>query len=341
MATLNDEILSAAIRHAHFIERLKGSQANAVIQFMSDELLPDLERLVLKRIGRVDAGSQRLRQMLTEVREVTRGNYSTMRANLFAELKQIGISEAEWQLAAIRRAVPVPISLTMPSVGVIESAIRSNPFQGRLLSSWFTDMADDLTKGIGRQINLGLAQGESIPDITRRLIGSKTEPGLWATTRRNAEAVVRTSVSHTVNQAREVSYRSNDDMIEGVQYVATLDSRTTETCASLDGQVFEIGDGPRPPMHIRCRSTTVPVLKSWKHLGVDDVGPEFRESADGKVPAKTTYGEWLKRQPTEVQNEVLGVGKAQLFRQGTPIDKFVDNKFRPLTLAQVRQLEGI
>ncbi len=45
----------------------------------------------------------------------------------------------------------------------------------------------------------------------------------------------------------------------------------------------------------------------------------------GQVPAKTTYQDFLSRQPATFQDEVLGKTKGKLFRKGgMSLDKFVD-----------------
>jgi SPP1 gp7 family putative phage head morphogenesis protein len=88
-----------------------------------------------------------------------------------------------------------------------------------------------------------------------------------------------------------------------------------------------------------CRSTTVPVLKSWKELGLDlaEADEGTRASMNGQVPASETYQTWLKRQPTGFQDDVLGVQRASLFRQGKlTVDKFVDESGKVYTMEQLR-----
>ena len=50
------------------------------------------------------------------------------------------------------------------------------------------------------------------------------------------------------------------------RFIATLDGRTTLTCAGLHGNVYPVGKGPRPPRHIGCRSCSVPVLREIDKL---------------------------------------------------------------------------
>lgn len=56
----------------------------------------------------------------------------------------------------------------------------------------------------------------------------------------------------------------------------------------------------------------------------------------GRVPAKTTYEEWLRKQPKQFQDEVLGREKGALFRQGESLDKFVDASGKTLTVAELQ-----
>jgi hypothetical protein len=62
---------------------------------------------------------------------------------------------------------------------------------------------------------------------------------------------------------------------------------------------------------------------------------------DGPAPEKVTYNEWLRDQPIEDQEEVLGVTKAKLFRDGNlPMDRFVDPKGHVYTLDELAKRES-
>lgn len=61
----------------------------------------------------------------------------------------------------------------------------------------------------------------------------------------------------------------------------------------------------------------------------------------GSAPTTTNYEKWLRGQPKEFQDDVLGRGKAELFRGGMPLDKFVDERGKPYSLQQLKaELEG-
>lgn len=56
----------------------------------------------------------------------------------------------------------------------------------------------------------------------------------------------------------------------------------------------------------------------------------------GTTPAKTTYGEWLKRQSAAEQDDILGATRGKLFRRGgLKLDKFVERDGSELTLADL------
>jgi SPP1 gp7 family putative phage head morphogenesis protein len=126
--------------------------------------------------------------------------------------------------------------------------------------------------------------------------------------------------------------------------------------------------GARPPAHVGCRSVMVAIF------GSEFVAPErpfvrdtrtgqrrqldFRKEARasgrsvksvrqdwidqniGRVPGKTTYNQWLRRQPAAFQDQVLGQTKGALYRRGgLKIDQFTDRAGNELSLSQLAKSE--
>jgi hypothetical protein len=111
----------------------------------------------------------------------------------------------------------------------------------------------------------------------------------------------------------------------------------------LDGQVFKLGKGPKPPIHIRCRSTTVAELD--ERFNFLKEGAQ-RASKDGPVSSNQTYYEWLKTQSSEFQDEVLGKARAKLFREGgLSAERFaalnLHRNFTPMTLEEMKSKEPL
>lgn len=140
--------------------------------------------------------------------------------------------------------------------------------------------------------------------------------------------------------ARQAVAEANGDIVAGVRMVATLDSRTSSVCRSLDGRVFPVDSGARPPFHINCRTSFVLVLKA-EYAGREAQGK--RASAGGAVSDGLSYYEWLGKQPAAFQDEVLGRTRGALFRRGGLsakqfADLQLDRNFRPRTLDELREL---
>ena len=59
---------------------------------------------------------------------------------------------------------------------------------------------------------------------------------------------------------------------------------------------------------------------------------------DGQVAADLTFGDWLKGKPVEFADEMLGKGRAQLWRDGKiTLQDLLNAQGQPLTLKQLRE----
>jgi hypothetical protein len=140
----------------------------------------------------------------------------------------------------------------------------------------------------------------------------------------------------------------NEDVLEGYEWVATLDSRTSLVCSSRDGTVYPFTNdpirSPKPPAHFSCRSTIVPKVKDEFDLTGGRVGVRPAIGADGveQVRGSTDYQSWLTRQPKAFQVEVLGKERAELFRKGDlKLTNFVDSAGETISLNRLRELEPL
>jgi len=356
--TVNGELLDRAIRHLIYLRRLSTGEASRIISFLDGEVYPDilstlqrrLEASPTRALGRGVHTTQRLRRMEQAYNELIRVGMREASSRLRSSLDDIALSEAEFQAAAVKQAItrriPIAFDLELPSVQTLRSIVRARPMQGALLRDWFQRQARADQVAVTRAVNLGLSQGEGIPTIVQRV-----RQTMVGSSRRGVAAIVRTAVNHTTTHAREESYRENGNIISGVRYVATLDANTTIICASLDGNVYAVGEGPRPPQHVGCRSDTAPVVKSFAELGIPGLkelappGSRFARIGEaqiaGEVPGTFTYRDWLLSQPRSVQVAAVGAGRADLIAGGLPLSRLVDRTNAPLTLEQVRRLEGL
>lgn len=346
MTTANQLILDGAVRHAHWLERYNTGVVSRIISLLN-KADDDLVSQIQARLGRINGRgynlskveTQRLKELLDDIRKKRVELYGLLYEETKGSLSELAIHEAGFQQDLLQHAtnsMGKAVSVSAPSLNILRSVALSRPFQGRLLKDWYKSLPEQAGNRIADAVQMGIVEGQTTDQIVRRIVGSRAlryKDGILEMNRRDAEAVVRTSVAHTANNAAEELYKANADLVLGVRWVSTLDSRTTSICASRDGQVFAIGEGPRPPAHWRCRSTTVP------DLGEEETGT--RASSTGQVPAKMNYAEWLKKQQPKVQDEILGPARGKLFRDGgLPIDKFVDVTGKSYTLQQLKELDS-
>lgn len=69
--------------------------------------------------------------------------------------------------------------------------------------------------------------------------------------------IARTETTRMASIGAEEHFK--DKGVKQYQWVSTISDRTSDICMSLNGQVFQIGKGPKPPAHINCRSTILPL----------------------------------------------------------------------------------
>ena len=209
---------------------------------------------------------------------------------------------------------------------------------GQTVQKAFRGIAESSAQKLDLAVRSGVFSGETLQQISRRLIGrldfDKLQKAnvkqialaggeLTKLANNQIQTIVRTSVNQVTNQASQAVYAANKKVAPKYEYVATLDSRTSAICQRLDGQTFDYNNGPTPPQHFNCRSTTVPVVdfdglqKKYPNLEKPPATQfDTRPSATGRVPQGTTYGNWLLDQDRKLQVKTLGSeGKVNFFKK--------------------------
>lgn len=335
-----------ATRHQVYLERLKSGQVKKF-----DPVLKRLESAIVEVVAAIDAAKMsdmkkiQLREVLAELRTAQTQIMVESVADMMLELEKISGYEAEFEAKTFEQLTKdVSVAYIPAKKAYAEALARPMSVNGQLLEPFINDWSAKEVGNVSNLIRKGYADGWTNQQMIQAVRGTKKlqyADGIIASIGRNADAVVRTAVQHVASTSRMATWSANSDIVEGYEYVATLDSKTTQTCRSLDGKVFKLGEGPVPPVHIRCRSTTVAKVSS-KFDFLDEGAT--RSSKDGYVSADLSYYDWLKTQPKNFQDTALGPTRAKLFRDGgLSADKFaklnLGRNFQPLTLDEMRKLE--
>lgn len=198
---------------------------------------------------------------------------------------------------------------------------------GQMLKDYVKSFIPTETNRIMGTLRMGVTQGKTNAEISKSLVGTRKlnyRDGSILTTKRNAQAVVHTATQHAASAARLKVWEKNTDIVRGYEWVSVLDTRTSSTCRSLDGQKFLLGEGPIPPIHTRCRSTIYAL--------VDD---------NGDPDTDLSYYDWLKGKNAKYQDRVLGPTRGKLLRDGgLTSEEFaqlnLNKSFKPTTLDEMR-----
>lgn len=268
----------------------------------------------------------RLKDLKKSLGEIQAEGHSIIYKRLKGELNDAADYEAEFAHRFYSEGIEAGVQLQKPSAGMLRSVVVSRPFQGAILRDWARKMEKAQLDRIWRQIQLGITEGESIDQMAARLKGSRAyglKDGQFAKDKRNAEALVRTTVNHVTNRAHLATLEENIDLFPHYRWISILDSRTTPICRGRAGKVYKTESGPRPPAHWGCRSTIVGISKFEK------------------AQNEPSFDEWLNRQSPAVQDEVLGPARGRLFRKGgLSVRRFVTGSGKPLTLKELKAREA-
>lgn len=148
-----------------------------------------------------------------------------------------------------------------------------------------TRLLGELQTELAQSVIMGKSPEKMIGNIAKKLNTSRYQAG----------RLVMTESAAISSASQRDAFKELD--VEWYEIVATLDSRTSEICRSMDGQVFEMKyfqvGVTAPPFHPWCRTTTVPSFE-------DELsgGSRAARGVDGKtyyVPSDMKYQEWYNK----------------------------------------------
>jgi SPP1 gp7 family putative phage head morphogenesis protein len=347
-------LVDEGVRLQVLLERVKAGESQRIDAFLREE-----DRLLRDRLSRADLSPgqrTRIEALLTEVRAALKALQDRHSAAFKKRLEQLAALTADIEARSLSAALG-GFDVATPTAPAIRAAVAAAPLSvrgpggGMLLEAFIDKWGEANLERIEGVIRRGYFEGQTTEQVVRALRGTKAgnyADGELGVSRRHARTVAHTALQHVAHVARAETMQANAEILEGYRWVSTLDSKTSELCQSLDGQVFELGEGPMPPAHPNCRSTVVPVTKTFRELGLDlDEPPagtraSVGASGGGQVPARLTYFEWLKAQPQDFVEEALGPTRAKVFLDGgISAEEFaklqLGRNFEPLTIEQMRE----
>jgi SPP1 gp7 family putative phage head morphogenesis protein len=343
---------NAFTRHQVFVQRLSTGEANKFAKFLR-QIDRDL-RLRLSKGELTEFRRSRLEALLVDVQEMLSEVYRRFASDLTSQVVEIATHEADFSANALH--VVTDIESATPSTTQIRAAVFGNPLSvrapggGKLLKDFLKGWSRTEVEAVTGAIRRGVFEGQTNSQIVQAIRGTAARryaDGLLDVTHRHARAVVQTAVSHASAQARLETFKGNGDIVRGIEWLSTLDSRTCKVCGALDLKVFPVDKGPRPPLHPNCRCTiTAQLAEKFAAFNRRTVRPSVGPAGAVQASAGVPYFAWLRQQPAAFQDAAIGPTRAQLLRDGgLTADRFaqlqLDKNFEPMTLDEMRLLEPL
>lgn len=189
----------------------------------------------------------------------------------------------------VQKQIEIEHSFTRPSKVQLEAAIKER-WNGQNYSDRIWNNKEKLISQLEITLSQQFVRGHGPREVAREFSAK------MGTSYNNSVRLVRTEMNYIANKGTLDCYKENE-VVEMYEYIATLDSRTSEICAEMDGKIFKVSEAISginyPPLHPNCRSTT------GAHF--DDFEFEFEERTardeDGKsvTIADMSYYEWVDK----------------------------------------------
>jgi hypothetical protein len=318
--------------------------------FARAQALDILDRLGLElesRLRRTDLtafNKARIESLLTQATGIIDNYYTRISDRTDDTLS--GVAEVQANVV-VNSLNLITVGASLPSDTFLSRLLDNTLIQGAKSADWWEKQSADTAFRFATAVRQGLVSGETNAQIVSRVVGTQATPGIMVVSSRNARSLVHTSIQAVANAARSETYAKNNDVIDGVRQVSTLDGHTTDVCIAYDGAEFTLDGEPMNgtelpynggvPRHWGCRSVEVPITKTFKELGINTPEPPEGERASADGPVSETFSDFLDRKGVDFQDEVLGKGRAELWRDGTiSLQQLLDLKGNPLSLAELK-----
>ena len=331
----NSELFNALVRHQIYLQRFAGSNSRK-LKATIVSMRRDVNKALLG-LDKVRTPTQR-KAFLASINTIISTKFDDANAVVAGNMEELAAYEAAFSKRITEGTITTELSgLTNKTISsrVLKRAFAFSATDKMDINTALNTFGKAKRKQILNTIKSGVIENKAIPDISRSINEIVNVRALH-----QADTLARTLVQHVTTATREELYKGNKDVIKAVEWVSVLDDRTTSGCQALDGQVFPINEGIRPGYHWNCRSVVVPVVKDEFNLAAGAATSRVAKGDKGteRVGTKTDYQSWLKKQPVEFQDDVLGTTKGQLFRKGgLTLDKFADKNYSEISLEDLRK----
>lgn len=302
---VNEEVASRYTAHGLRLIRL----ANGLTKSTSTELRALAEEL-RRALRDYDPSMSynELRAMLKEVNATIRASYASISAAQVKELNEL----LDVEFGFVTKAS----GLKTPSTATRTRAKGRLLVHGATPAEQWVRQADNMSWAVTNAVRASHSAGATRKSLLTQIIGSGKKGrelgGVIETSMRNARGVVDSSVQATTTAARLASFDAPGSKVNALLWYGILDTKICPNCGIRAGKLYDTKMKPighsipmvsPPPLHHFCRCILLP-----------QQFPDGPPKDGGKQNDR--FENWLEKQSRDVQEDLLGAGRVELWRSG-------------------------
>lgn len=172
---------------------------------------------------------------------------------------------------------------------------------GKIFSDRIWENREQLVSTLQTEITRSLIIGEGTGKLSERIAKR------FDVSYHRARALIETETAHIQEEASYEQYKAHN--LEQYEILATLDTKTSAICQSMDGKIIDMKDYKpgitAPPFHPYCRTTKIPYIK-----GITDDIEDTRAYRDENGKTQFTdsalhYDEWYNKYVNNVKEKSI------------------------------------
>lgn len=273
---------------------------------------------------------RQLDRLLARVQRLTEATYRQLYKDQKETIQEFLELEADF-------ATKAAALLRKASEAAVKQAFSNLTVHGASLADNWKRQAANAYWNVSTSIRNAQSASQPVDVLLSNVLGSRESAGTINVLKKNASSLVESSVQSARQTAHHTSFIASRKDINGLQWFSILDSKVCPNCALRSGRLYDLSYAPighsvpmngTPPLHPFCRCLLMPMRF-----------PDGPPKDGGKGHEK--FVSWLEKQTREQQEEIFGVGRTQLWRDGKlSLTELIGQDGLVMKLEDLRRLVG-
>ena len=262
----NDQLADGIRAHAIDLERFSADLRARVLPILTKlekQLTDEVKEIDPTGPARATHREARKKALLAQTKETIATGYKEISDTVGSDLHDVAKLSDKAGRSIANKALGVEIMTVAIAPEQLRALANGTMIEGAVVGEHWRRQSTGLAEKFQDRIQQGFLRGESSTEIIRRLTGTADRgfaDGVMLGQKHQAAALVRTSVQAVSNNARLEAFKANGDILRGVQWLSTMDNRTSTQCRARSMLIWDLDGRPQghgialigPPAHFNC-----------------------------------------------------------------------------------------